>query len=107
MAGTVLKSVFKKPYTVKYPFGKLIERPNARGKIAIDIKQCIFCGICQKKCPTKAIRIVREEKNWSIDRLRCITCGHCVESCPKKSIIMESSYPEPLSSHKEEVYKDA
>ncbi|MDP2913047.1 MAG: 4Fe-4S dicluster domain-containing protein [Candidatus Omnitrophota bacterium] len=107
MAKTVLKTIFRKPYTIKYPFGGLIERPKARGSIAIDIKECIFCGLCQRKCPTKALTVVKDRKEWAIDRLRCITCAACVESCPKKCLVMESRYSPPLVMRQEEVFKGA
>jgi len=107
MAKTVLKSLFGKPATVKYPFGPKVLSESARGSIVIDISKCIFCGICQKKCPTGAIAVVREEKTWNIARLKCITCGYCVEVCPKKCLQMSSQYTEPMLTRHEDTYKNA
>jgi ech hydrogenase subunit F len=107
MAKTVLKSLFRKPATRRYPF---VVRPfykNTRGKISIEIGNCIFCGICQKKCPTAAINVGKNEKKWRIDRLRCISCGYCVESCPKKCLAMENEYSQPVIIRKKEVFKNA
>lgn len=105
MSKTVLKTLFRGPYTVKYPFGpKVYHGDITRGKITVDIKECIFCGTCQRKCPTKAILVTKEEKKWSIDRLCCITCGNCVESCPKKCLFMDKEYTVPVQKREKEVY---
>jgi len=104
MAKTVLKSMFKKPVTRRYPF---VVRPyfkNTRGKIKVDINLCSFCGICQKKCPTAAIKVGRNEKKWRIDRLRCIACGYCVDSCPKKCLSMENEYSKPVIDRTKDIY---
>ena len=108
MANTVLKSLFRRPYTVKYPFGPRVYHGEiTRGHIRIDIKECIYCGNCQRKCPTDALVVNKEEKSWTIDRMRCVTCNYCVETCPKKCLYMEKDYMEPMTARKMEVYKDA
>lgn len=107
MAKTILKSLFKKPATVKYPFGQKVLSEFARGSIYIDISKCIFCGVCQKKCPTGAITVAREEKTWNIARLKCITCGYCVDVCPKKCLRMSNLYTEPMLTKHEDLYKNA
>ena len=96
MADKVLHNLFSKPSTRMYPFKIRDFYKNTRGKIAIDIKLCIFCGICQKKCPTGAIEVNREAKKWEINRLRCITCSACVEACPKKCLFSENQYNESV-----------
>ena len=107
MAKTVLKSLFRKPFTIKYPFGPKVLSEASRGSIIIDISKCIFCGICQRKCPTGAIVVSKEEKTWTIARLRCITCGYCVEVCPKKCLSMSNQYTEPMLTRHEETHKNA
>jgi formate hydrogenlyase subunit 6/NADH:ubiquinone oxidoreductase subunit I len=107
MSRTVLKSLFRRPATIKYPFGPRILSKKARGSIAIDISKCVFCGICQKKCPTGAIEVTKEQKSWKIARLRCITCGYCVEACPKKCLRMGNQYTEPMLTRHEDMYKNA
>jgi formate hydrogenlyase subunit 6/NADH:ubiquinone oxidoreductase subunit I len=104
---TLLKSLFFGPATEKYPFAKKTYCDRSRGSIAIDIQSCIFCGLCQRKCPTDAIVVSKEEKTWTIDRLRCITCGACVEVCPKKCLAMETQYTEPSRGRKEDCYRYA
>lgn len=106
MYNTVLKSLFRKPYTKKYPFGPRVYHGDmTRGSISIDIEKCISCGVCALKCPTNALRVNKEEKSWRIDRLRCVICGYCVESCPVKCLSMEKDYAQPMTERKTEVYK--
>ena len=108
LAKTAIRSIFIKPATMKYPFGpKRAYYANTRGRIVNNIEECIFCGICQKKCPTRALTVIKEEKTWKIDRMKCITCGSCVEHCPKKCLTMENIYSDPATEKKEEVYRHA
>jgi ech hydrogenase subunit F len=97
MAGRTMKNLFKKPSTRLYPVQKRQCFSAARGHISIDGQTCIFCGICQKKCPTEAISVARKEKTWEIERLRCIACGCCVDACPKDSLSMKDSYSSPVT----------
>jgi formate hydrogenlyase subunit 6/NADH:ubiquinone oxidoreductase subunit I len=95
MTKTIIKTLFQKPSTTKYPFAprKCIE--NSRGSISMTITNCIFCGLCQRKCPTNAKAVDKQQRTWEIERLRCITCNSCVEVCPKKCLKMENQYTEP------------
>lgn len=92
---TVLHNLFSKPATRNYPQVPREYPLRTRGQIGIDIDACIFCGICMKKCPTGAIAVVRETKNWSINRFGCIQCGECVGVCPKKCLTMLQTYAAP------------
>ncbi|MBF0299311.1 MAG: 4Fe-4S dicluster domain-containing protein [Oligoflexia bacterium] len=82
----IISALFKKPFTVKYPFEKLELSDKHRGHIEIEVDKCIFCGICEKKCPAKAIIVTKTDQSWEIDRLSCITCNACVDVCPKKCL---------------------
>jgi formate hydrogenlyase subunit 6/NADH:ubiquinone oxidoreductase subunit I len=95
ISGIILKSLFSKPSTEGYPYKKRSFYRNTRGSIKNNIDACIFCGICGKKCPTKAIAVKRDEKLWAIDRFSCIACGACVAACPKKCLDMENAYCPP------------
>ncbi|EKD26901.1 MAG: hypothetical protein ACD_79C00972G0007 [uncultured bacterium] len=106
MTKIVIKNLFSKPATVKFPFGPAPEPyAGTRGKINIDISACIFCGICQKKCPTQAINVVKADKKWSINRLRCITCNACVDVCPKKCLVMGNKYTTPGALKIDEIFQ--
>jgi len=89
---TITQSLFGKPATLMYP-----QRPRAypaatRGKVENEIEKCIFCRLCEKNCPTDAILVSKEKKEWQIDSLKCCTCRRCVEVCPVKCLLMHNVY---------------
>ena len=47
-----------------------------------NVDKCIYCGVCQAVCPTKAITLDKKAKTFEIDRDKCIYCGKCIKSCP-------------------------
>lgn len=98
MAGSTLANLFKKPATRLYPAVPAKSSPITRGHVALDVAQCVFCGICRKKCPTLAIKVDREAKTWEIERLQCIACGNCCEACPKQCLSMDNAYSRPVTA---------
>jgi formate hydrogenlyase subunit 6/NADH:ubiquinone oxidoreductase subunit I len=85
----VLRSLFKKPATVNYPFEKMEMPKNFRGKLKFDASKCIGCMLCMKDCPANAITIRKVgEKQFEadIDLGKCIYCAQCVYSCPRKAL---------------------
>lgn len=102
-----LKNLFSRPATRPYP--KVVREPyeGERGHIAMNINDCIFCGICSRKCPVNAITVTRADRSWQIDRFRCITCGACVEACPKKCLAMAKTYTAPAGRKTLDVYVGA
>jgi Pyruvate/2-oxoacid:ferredoxin oxidoreductase delta subunit len=44
---------------------------------------CDNCGLCEKKCPVKAIDTVQGRPFWTF---KCESCMKCMNSCPKKAI---------------------
>ena len=98
MAKEAFFNLFRKPVCHMYPV-VLPEYPlGTRGHIVNAVSSCIFCGICQKKCPTDAITVDRAAKTWQINRLQCIACGSCSEACPKKCISVQKGYAAPVSA---------
>lgn len=81
---------FHKPPTRLYP--KEIRKPfeRTRGKIVFNNENCIYCGLCARKCPADAIIVNRATKTWQLNAFRCIVCSECVSSCPKKSITLSN-----------------
>lgn len=95
MIGNILKNLTSKPATRKYPFEKREPYQGSRGRVrGIEIEDCIFCGICSKKCPSNAIDVSKAGKSWEIDPYKCVVCGICSEVCPKKCIFMGEEYTE-------------
>ena len=96
--GGVLKSLFKKPATYGYPYNKKEFPERTRGHIVIDIDNCILCGLCEKKCPSSAIKVDRNKGTWSIDRMGCVQCENCVVGCPKKVLSSDVNYTQPSTT---------
>jgi formate hydrogenlyase subunit 6 len=93
----MLRSLFKKPATVKYPFEKTPVPPGFRGNVVFDPPKCIGCMICVNDCPAEAIDIIRvseTEKKFKmiLHNDRCIHCAQCVDSCPTKTYHMDSEF---------------
>lgn len=95
MTRTLFHNFFHGPYTVLYPIKQKEKFAHTRGKVAIDIDNCIFCGMCERRCPTGAIKVEKTKSSWSIERLQCIQCNYCGEVCPKKCLKMDNQYTAP------------
>jgi len=104
MTRLVLKWAFQKPPTRHYPFEPRHVIAGSRGQLTFDPATCVYCGVCVKKCPPKAIQVHRAQKKWSIDRLMCISCGYCVEACPKKSLALSTSHGVSLVTKDRELH---
>ena len=96
---TLLKNMFRnlvrRPATRLYPFEPYEPVPGTRGHLDIEIEKCIFCGVCQKRCPANAIEVVRDPKSWTLNPYACIVCNFCVEACPKKCLYMQPRHRPP------------
>lgn len=103
-AKTALKNLFSTPATKMYPQVPAQYPERTRGHVTIDIDTCIFCGICQRKCPTGAIKVDRPSKSWSIEPYGCVQCANCVECCPKKCLGMGTAYTTPGGEKKIETH---
>lgn len=88
MINRVFKNLVSKPATRMYPVKVREPFERTRGRIYIDPAACIYCGICQKRCPADAITVDRPNSTWELDAFRCIVCGQCAVDCPKKCIVM-------------------
>jgi formate hydrogenlyase subunit 6/NADH:ubiquinone oxidoreductase subunit I len=103
----VIKNLFKKPFTKRYPKEKVKAPEKYRGKIKFDKKGCIECGLCKMICPANAIKLGRRLKTIkagkiihrkithpieSIDIGKCVSCGLCVEICPPKVISFTNKF---------------
>ncbi len=107
MSGLVMKWLFRKPYTSRYPFEPRQALAGSRGSLGVDLSACTYCTLCAKKCPTQAIEVDRTTKRWTIDRLRCITCNYCVEACPKKCLVLNTAHGKATVTKDREVFGNA
>jgi ech hydrogenase subunit F len=101
---TIMRSLIGRPATLMYPRRKRTYTEATRGRVANEIEKCIFCRLCEKNCPTTAIVVSKEDKEWQIDSLRCCLCRRCVEVCPKDCLSMHDAYFPPVRSRAEGVY---
>lgn len=97
MIRNVMKSLFAGPATRMYPQEKRAPFADARGQVVgIDASVCIFCGLCQRKCPAIAITVDKPTKTWTLNPYKCVVCGVCEEVCPKKCLHLGTVYRPPV-----------
>ncbi|WP_025270619.1 NuoI/complex I 23 kDa subunit family protein [Hippea sp. KM1] len=101
-----IKYLFTKPVTCQYPNERLEVPERGRWLHALETFEdsgkikCIDCGLCERVCPSKCIKITPVEnedhtKNaaeYEIDLGRCLFCGLCVEVCPELALSMTDKY---------------
>jgi len=97
MLKELLGSLFKKPYTIKYPFSKEeVPLPKGfRGKLTVDYNKCIGCGMCARICPAEAIEMVphgEKKRKPKFYLSRCTYCLFCADVCPVKAISPSDEY---------------
>lgn len=63
-----LKSLFKRPETIRYPYETKPPVEDLKGHVENDIVECTLCGICAKRCPTGCITVDKEAESWTINR---------------------------------------
>lgn len=96
MTGQTLRNLFTNPATLMYPYKPRIFHKNTRGQLKIELEKCIFCSMCQRRCPSDAIIVDRTARTWQVDHLKCIYCGNCVDVCPKKCLFLANKYADSL-----------
>jgi len=110
LTGSALKSLFQKPFTRKYPAVKPKVPFNYRGKAIHIPDRCIYCGLCEKYCPSHAITVDKDNRTWRIDYGKCLFCQQCEEVCRdviKKNAIKLSSIYEIAETKKSNmIYQD-
>jgi formate hydrogenlyase subunit 6/NADH:ubiquinone oxidoreductase subunit I len=105
MAKTVIRNIFQGPATLMYPKKKREYTAVTRGSIENDIGKCILCGLCAKRCPTYALSVSKENREWVINRLKCCICNLCVEICPVKSLSTMNHYSLPVTERTEALFE--
>ena len=107
----VLKYVFRRPVTIRYPEEKRKLPVRSRGRHYLTkwedgLERCVGCELCAIVCPSQAIYVKPAENkpgdvhshgeryasDFQINMLRCIFCGYCEEACPTGAIILGNEY---------------
>lgn len=109
--------MFKRRFTINYPFEKGPVSPRFRGEHALRCypngeERCIACKLCEAICPAQAIIISAEEKpdgsrqttQYDIDMTKCIYCGLCEEACPVDAIVMTPNFEFGTETRRELYY---
>jgi iron-only hydrogenase group A len=52
------------------------------GEMVFDQTKCIGCGNCQSICPTRYLKINKEDKVELSPTEECVNCGQCIIHCP-------------------------
>ena len=70
------------------PFGAL---QNTFGRFAkfsktVNEDECIGCKLCEKTCPSEAIKVTTDNKKATINTSLCHQCSNCQQVCPKSAI---------------------
>jgi formate hydrogenlyase subunit 6/NADH:ubiquinone oxidoreductase subunit I len=89
MLPQAMKSLFRKPATIKYPLQKAYIPKGFRGKLTFDPSACVGCKLCTKDCPSHAIEILPAAEGGfkAVVHLdKCIYCGQCADSCRKGAL---------------------
>lgn len=79
------------PFEAKYWIGCRSTDKGALTRLYCDVG-CIGCKICEKKCPTGAIKVT--DCVAEIDYSKCEGCGECEKACPRKIIWSSVRNPE-------------
>lgn len=117
----VLKEMIKFDiHTVQYPKEKLPIGPRYRAVhellrlLESGNERCIGCGLCEKICISKCIRMdTFQDENgrkavseYTINLGRCIFCGYCAEVCPELAIVHGGRYENASEQRAHFVMKD-
>lgn len=98
MTPNVVKNFLSKKATRMYPFEVRDPFEGYRGELINDIDNCIFCGMCSKKCPSQCITVDRKAGTWECDPYACIYCSICVDHCPTNCLSMLNMHRKPAAA---------
>ena len=97
--GEALRSLFSKPYTVRYPYEPVVAPEAFRGRPKFVEAECIGCGACAQVCPARAIEVVNVvegaggRRTLTVHHDHCIFCGQCHRYCTtQEGIVLTNEY---------------
>ena len=96
MVGDITRSLFKAPFTERYPFERKPAPDRLRGKLEFDAATCTGCRICARDCPSEAVEVIVLDKKAKrfvlrFDAGRCTFCAQCEVSCKFDSITLSNA----------------
>ena len=97
MTKNVMKNLVSKSSTRLYPIEVRGHFEGYRGRLDNKVEDCIFCRLCQRKCPSQCITVDNKKGTWECDPWACIYCGICVDVCPSKCLSMSNEHRTPLA----------
>lgn len=111
MLGDLLRSLFRRPATVRYPLEQRAPPERLRGRLAFDPAACTGCGLCIKDCPAAAIELAVADKQakrfvMRYHAERCTFCAQCVQSCKHGCLRLESGAWELATADKASLTSD-
>lgn len=71
------------PYLITSIYDPLYNRARNTSHFKVE-GGCIGCGLCERNCPVKAIKIENNKPIWIKEK--CIACLRCLHNCPTFSI---------------------
>ena len=96
MLADVLRSLFRRPVTERYPFEQYPTPPRLRGSLRFEPEKCTGCALCVKDCPANALEVITVDKaskrfvlRYQVDR--CTYCAQCVQSCRHECLSLSST----------------
>lgn len=82
-----------------------VVKPQTNNVVSFTKSECCGCGICERKCPKRIIRLQNDEEGFVyplIDRKdECVHCGICVNSCPahNRAIAKPIKFDNPMYAY--------
>ena len=106
MLRDVLRSLWQRPFTEKYPFEKRPSPERLRGQLHFSPEACTGCCLCVKECPADAIKLITLDRKakrfvlrYHLDR--CTYCAQCVQNCRFACLTMSPEEWELAATTKE------
>ncbi|MHA1594028.1 MAG: 4Fe-4S binding protein [Candidatus Baldrarchaeia archaeon] len=89
-----IKALFKRPFTIKYPYEPSPAPEGFRGKPEVDPEKCIGCGACARVCSAEGITIEDKgaERTISYFYGKCTFCARCEEVCPAEAVKLSREF---------------
>jgi len=102
----MLRSLFRRPVTRRYPSEQRPVPPRLRGALQFDPTHCTGCCLCEKDCPAQALELVMVDRaakrfvlRYHLDR--CTFCAQCVQTCRFGCLQMSNERWELAATRKE------